>query len=112
VLSLSVALLAGCGAEDPDGGAGPAGAQQCTDRDEDGFGIGCAAGDDCDDDDPLVFDECPGPDDPPVGECADAATRDCKVTLPEHNGVKACFEGIQTCEGGVWGDCKKKAKQS
>jgi hypothetical protein len=106
-----VLVLVGCGAEDPNGGAAPKGAAtQCTDRDGDGFGVGCAAGDDCDDSDPLVFDECPGPDDPPIGECADGATKTCKVTLPEHNGVKTCFEGVQTCADGAWGECEKKKK--
>jgi len=108
----ALAALAGCIAEDPNPSSGPKGAEQvCVDGDGDGFGVGCSAGEDCDDSDPLVFDECPGPDDPPVGDCADGTTRDCKVTLPEQNGVKNCFTGIQKCESGAWGECSKKQKK-
>jgi len=105
---VSGSLLAGCREDDPSAPPPQGPQSSCIDEDGDGFGPGCAAGLDCDDTNPLIFDECPGPDDPPPGECADGTTKDCKVTLPEHNGVKSCFEGVQTCEDGAWGECSKK----
>src|SRR5262245_45525551 len=38
----------------------------------------------------------------PGTPCPEGATRDCHVTLGEHNGVLSCFDGVQTCDGGVW----------
>src|SRR4051812_24665832 len=39
-------------------GSEDAGSTKCVDNDDDGFGHGCSAGPDCDDDDPDVTDEC------------------------------------------------------
>jgi len=38
--------------------------------------------------------------------CVDGTTKDCIVMVGEHNGVVSCYEGIRTCEGGVWGACE------
>lgn len=37
--------------------------------------------------------------------CPENSTRDCHVDLGEHNGVKSCFVGVETCKGGSWGPC-------
>ena len=41
----------------------------------------------------------------PSGSCKDGETRQCGITLGEHNGVMTCFHGVQTCEGAAWGEC-------
>lgn len=41
----------------------------------------------------------------PAAPCTDDATRSCKVILGEHDGVRSCFQGTQTCEDGAWGIC-------
>ena len=40
-----------------------------------------------------------------VGPCTDGATRECHVTIGEHNGVLTCYWGTQACESGSWGQC-------
>jgi hypothetical protein len=40
-----------------------------------------------------------------VGPCSDGATRECHVTIGEHNGVLTCYYGTQSCEDGSWGQC-------
>ena len=89
-------------------------APTCVDDDGDGFGESCAPGPDCDDSDPEVWDDCPGSSSSSGGggeggqapaECEDGATKACKVILGEHNGVKSCFEGTETCYAGAWGPC-------
>lgn len=43
-----------------------------------------------------------------VGDvCTDGDTRECHVTLGEHNGVLSCFVGIETCVDGDWGVCSE-----
>jgi hypothetical protein len=39
------------------------------------------------------------------GPCTDGQTRDCHVTLGEHNGILSCFDGVEHCQGGAWGPC-------
>jgi hypothetical protein len=39
------------------------------------------------------------------GPCTNGQTRDCSVTLGEHNGVLTCYDGTRTCVGGSWGAC-------
>jgi len=42
----------------------------------------------------------------PTTECDPGDSRECKVTLGEHNGVSNCFVGVQTCEDdGSWSAC-------
>lgn len=37
--------------------------------------------------------------------CDEGETRDCSVTVAEHNGVITCLDGTQTCVGGQWTAC-------
>jgi len=38
--------------------------------------------------------------------CSPGATRDCHITLGQHNNVLSCFDGVQTCNDGVWSACE------
>ncbi len=37
--------------------------------------------------------------------CEDGATRECHFALPDQGEVKNCFNGIETCDGGIWTPC-------
>ena len=77
-------------------------AQACIDEDGDGI---CADAD-CDDDDDTIGVDCPAA--PPPKGCKEGASRECKVELGEHNGVKSCFVGVEVCEDGEWTVCGEK----
>ncbi|HMI92643.1 MAG TPA: hypothetical protein VK509_14810 [Polyangiales bacterium] len=119
----------GCGGDDdedtgkapsgsrPDAGGG---ARRCVDGDDDGFGDFCDSGDDCDDDDPEITDECrrckkPSDDCP----CEVGAKPlycdppDLATTENGKTGVLVCSEGTRYCrpeqddeEKGRWSDCE------
>ncbi|MBM66451.1 MAG: hypothetical protein CMH55_09475, partial [Myxococcales bacterium] len=67
--ALALACLFGLGAcsnpEAPTGPVDPGGGDQCIDHDRDGYGPGCAAGPDCDNNDGRVNSDCSG------SECVD-----------------------------------------
>jgi hypothetical protein len=42
---------------------------------------------------------------PPEPCAPEGAVRECHVTLGVHDGILSCFQGTQTCSGGVWGSC-------
>jgi len=47
------------------------------------------------------------PDAAPLGSpCTTGRTRECSVTLGEHNGVVICVSGQQFCIDGAWGPCE------
>ncbi|MFO0650632.1 MAG: MopE-related protein [Polyangiales bacterium] len=82
----------------------------CVDLDHDGFGTGCVPGPDCDDQDPLVTDQCRAclrpatgcacdPDETPVP--CNLATDTTEVS-PE--GV--CHLGQRVCRSGSWSQCE------
>ena len=80
--------------------------RMCLDEDGDGFGVGCAAGVDCDDNDPAVTTEClchePNPgcscDEP--GELAACGRAYAKI-----GSQLLCGEGVMRCSDGKWGEC-------
>jgi hypothetical protein len=72
--------------------------QACIDEDGDGL---CAAAD-CDDSDASLGTDCPVE---PAADCTEGVSRECKVELGEHDGVKSCFEGVQVCKDGEWSAC-------
>jgi len=39
------------------------------------------------------------------GPCVDGQTRECHITLGNHDGILSCFDGVEHCEGGAWGMC-------
>ena len=52
----------------------------------------------------TASDTTPG-DDVATGKCDTGASRDCRVWLPEVNGVKNCFVGTQVCVDDEWTGC-------
>jgi len=122
-----VAMLCGLGCSSKHHGGGGAGsdfsiggdggmpnAHECMDADGDGFGKYCAAGPDCDDNDPTVTNECVACKTPNKG-CPCMAG-----TMPMHcnphymmtttkNGVMGtltCSEGTRYCRDGLYSDCE------
>jgi hypothetical protein len=49
--------------------------------------------------------EIPPTDDVETGACEGGESRDCRVWLPEVNGVKNCFVGTQVCVDELWSSC-------
>jgi hypothetical protein len=41
----------------------------------------------------------------PSTACIDGHTRVCRIALPTQGAVTSCFEGVQECTDGGWGDC-------
>ena len=39
------------------------------------------------------------------GPCQEGSERECHVTIGEHGGVLTCLDGVQQCEGMLWGPC-------
>ena len=110
VLFSAIALPACAGDEGPNAAPAPVqGASnvepECVDADGDGAGFGCDV-QDCDDDDASVAEDC-GALPPPA--CAQGESRECKVELGEHDGVKSCWVGVQICDRGAWQPCGQGA---
>jgi hypothetical protein len=81
----------------------------CVDSDGDGHGFQCAAGEDCDESDPSIFEGCMACSKPNEGcECeADTAPVDCE--LPKSltsSGSLLCKTGTRYCREGVWSGCE------
>ena len=49
--------------------------------------------------------DLPPTDDVATGACDSGDSRDCRVWLPEINGVKNCFVGTQVCIDDTWSTC-------
>lgn len=49
--------------------------------------------------------DLPLTDDVATGDCDSGESRDCRVWLPEVNGVKNCFVGTQVCVDDTWSSC-------
>ena len=92
--------LAACGGSSERYSEPLAPGDQCIDEDGDGFGMGCAAGLDCDDNDPTVTNECYAPE-----KCQDGQTQPCRINLPQQGTVSSCLDGVSTCDKGAWGAC-------
>jgi hypothetical protein len=79
----------------------------CTDEDGDGFGLGCPAGQDCDDADPSSTSECyacknPGPGCP----CDSEGVRiTCGEVQSKVGDQTVCGTGESVCTDGQWGEC-------
>ncbi|MBW2462138.1 MAG: hypothetical protein JRH11_10865 [Deltaproteobacteria bacterium] len=102
-LALLVFAVFGCGAE-PD----------CIDEDGDGYGAGCALGDDCDDSNAGRETDCetvPPPDCTldPFGTgcpCLVGSVTGCYAGPEETRDVGSCRVGRATCINGHWGLCE------
>ena len=113
---------AGCGGGDDDGPTTMApsgrhdagnGSRRCVDNDDDGFGDFCEDGDDCDDDDPEVTDECRRCVVPNKSCPCEAGTKpmycdpeDLHTTQNGKTGVLVCSEGTRYCREELWSDCE------
>lgn len=111
--ALALCLVAGCGGEDgpgPSAPVGDSGTPVCIDMDGDGFGTDCPSGEDCDDDDANVTNEC--------RVCVGDPTREgCPCTpqegvlcepppIPHPEGVLICREGTRFCRDYEWTACE------
>ena len=112
LLAIAVAsITAACGDDDrplppltSTGGSG--GASECTDKDGDGHGLGCAAGPDCNDSDPKVtacnFCSKPRPGCP----CDTQGERaPCGQVESQVGDQTACGYGETVCQSGKWSEC-------
>ena len=104
-------------AEPTDGGDGDGG-NQCQDADGDGYGPGCPAGPDCDDEDPSANpgaeekcadgkdNDCDGETDEPDCGCTPGEVVSCYQGPAGTEGVGICSAGHATCRGDrSWGEC-------
>ena len=84
----------------------PPPSRMCLDEDGDGYGVGCAAGVDCDDGDPAVTTECLC-DDPNVGCPCDVPGEmaACGRAYAKVGSQLLCGEGVMRCGDGKWGEC-------
>lgn len=88
--------------------------QGCVDEDGDGYGKGCAAGPDCDDDDADVTDLCIRCSVPATGCPCDPGTEAVACVPPPYRGTDAsgvsgtykCSDGTRYCALGEWGACQ------
>lgn len=86
------------------------GSESCVDRDGDGYGVHCADGPDCDDDDDTRHIGCVEVDctQVPSGEgcaCQGTAIRSCFSGLDGAQELGVCQAGKRFCNGGVWSAC-------
>lgn len=79
---------------------------RCIDDDDDGFGFACPSGNDCDDSDPDVTNECLC-DEPNTGcDCdASGAVATCGTVYSKLGSQQVCGQGVMTCDGDKWGEC-------
>ena len=81
-------------------------ANACVDADNDGYGVGCSKGSDCDDTNPnfnLVCPDCSKANHP--GCPCKIAAANCYSGDPSWIGKGACIVGVQLCKSGFWGTC-------
>ena len=102
-------------AVEPDGTATPNTCPEGVDKDGDGFGPGCDAGDDCDDTNPFFTIYCPPCNNGiyPGCPCSEPnKTIPCYDGDPAFLGVGVCVKGDQTCIGGYWSACEGQVEPS
>jgi streptogramin lyase len=108
---IALALVLLCWAS----GCGSRASNPCHDADLDGYGEGCAAGPDCDDNDPTQAIDCVDAavmagvcEQTPISEgcpCLPADRADCYDGPTETIGQGACRAGKITCIDSVWAEC-------
>lgn len=107
----AVALSMPTGCSGQDGLPGLAdfdgGSVACSDKDQDGFGEGCAAGADCDDSDPNSGNECYACNPPRPGcPCTTQGERAaCGQVQSKVGNQITCGHGETVCDGGIYGEC-------
>jgi hypothetical protein len=82
----------------------------CEDQDGDGFGEGCKAGPDCDDNDDTHFEACGACFDTEEGCECEPGTAPVKCTLEENVESNLCLTGLRSCRDGLWTACEGTAQ--
>lgn len=118
---LGCLMLFACKADDAGPGAvsagtdvdGGRGEDLCRDDDGDGFGSGCDRGQDCDDADPAMTNECRVCAQPNEGCKCTPGTKpmDCtpekvRTVMGGVAGTLVCTEGYRYCRDGVYSKCE------
>lgn len=82
----------------------------CVDVDEDGYGVDCPSGDDCDDNDATITDQCFSCLDNAVQTgcaCEPQVGLQCvPPPIPHADGLLICREGTRYCRDGFWTACE------
>lgn len=120
---LGLVWVLGCGGDGGSDGPGGPGVmvdsdgglrvRECMDEDGDGFGRYCRPGNDCDDEDETVTDECRRCVTPNKGCPCEPGTmpmycnpEDVAATMDGVTGIIVCNEGARYCRDGVYSDCE------
>ena len=87
--------------------AGPPKLSCVIDEDGDGFGLGCSKGEDCNDEDGSIHEDCEPCSVPTKGcACEDAAPVECfQASLPAQDTL-LCESGMRYCRDGAWTGCE------
>lgn len=110
---LSLACIACQENEQIDSGVDPPN-NTCIDYDNDGFGLYCEEGRDCDDLDDTVWEACePNPDRcsmPRSGCPCEVEGQDIACLTPQpqvsEDGSELCYAGVRVCQDGAWTACE------
>lgn len=113
VTSLLLSAIAfGCTPERSQVSASSSGGNGCTeDKDNDGFGVGCALGADCNDNDPKVTTECRQclGNEPGCPCAAEGKRIECGKLVSKEGNESTCIMGGQLCREGRWSGCEPGA---
>jgi hypothetical protein len=79
----------------------------CTDHDGDGYGLGCALGNDCNDTNAAITNECYvcAHDQPGCPCTSDGAQTGCGKVTARIGDQTTCGYGVSVCSSGKWGEC-------
>ena len=96
------------------GDAGEGSANACVDMDQDGFGVNCDMGTDCDDTDPSITDQCVRCAMPAKGCPCTPGTMpmrcdphySMRTTMNGKTGTLVCSEGSRYCRDSLYSDCE------
>lgn len=82
----------------------------CIDMDFDGYGVGCLAGEDCDDTNAAISDQCLSCLDDAIQEgceCEPQVGMQCvPPPIPHPEGLLICREGTRYCRDALWTACE------
>jgi hypothetical protein len=105
------AWVAGCKTEMASPGIGDdlgaPGPMTCIDRDGDGYGFNCPLGQDCDDSNAAITNQCYvcAHDEPGCPCTTEGARASCGKVTARVGDQTTCGYGSTVCTGGKWGDC-------
>jgi hypothetical protein len=82
----------------------------CEDQDGDGFGEGCKAGPDCDDNDDTHFEQCGACLDTAEGCECEPGTEPVECIIKQDLDTELCLTGVRSCRDGLWTACEGTAQ--